>query len=105
MSLDSPGSFPKITKLTEGPVIAGKPVVLACEIPMSNPLASISWRCNGFSIITVTTTPSSDKVISSVESIPTKDDNNNECTCVGNHPFWTGEKVMTYNLIVYCKYE
>lgn len=101
---DSPIAPPSITQTPAEPVIEGNKVVLSCEIVRGNPLAIITWRCEGFSTVTTTTAPTTAKVVSSVEHIVTREDNNKECTCIGNHMFWAEAKIVKKRLSVYCEF-
>lgn len=86
-----------------GPIIEGNMMILTCEISGGNPLATITWICDGFTHITASPSPFTDKVISSIERNVTKISDGQECICRGHHPLWTENREARQTLIVYCK--
>lgn len=79
--------------------------MLTCEINGGNPIATLSWQCVGFTPVTPTGILPTDKVVSSIEKIVTKEDNGKNCTCTGQHRLWTPDQKISFHILhVYCKY-
>jgi hypothetical protein len=57
------------------PIIEGNKVTLTCTIQGGNPVATITWSCDGATQITPTGSPSTVDVISSVEVVTSKNNN------------------------------
>ena len=105
LSLDAPPTLPKITQTPNGPIHEGSKVTLTCVIEGGNPLAAITWSCDGATQITPTGSPSLSEATSSVELLTTKDNNGQICTCTGKHILWTNDKAQEHTLSVYCKHK
>ena len=103
-SLDAPTTLPTITQTPNGPITEGSKVTLTCVIEGGNPLAAITWSCDGATQITPTGTPSLSEATSSVELVTTKDNNGQICICTGKHILWTKDKAQQHTLSVYCKH-
>jgi hypothetical protein len=78
-------------------------VSLTCIIQGGNPVATITWSCEGATQIT-TRSPSTVDAISSIELVTSKNNNGQTCTCTGRHILWTNDKTQQHNITVYCKY-
>ena len=102
--LDQPTTSPNITQKPVGPIIEGNNVTLTCTIEGGNPVASITWSCDGVTQITPTGSPSTVNAISSVELVTSKNNNGEICTCTGRHLLWTNDKIKQHTIAVYCKY-
>ena len=102
--LDQPTTFPTITQTPVVPIIEGSKVTLTCTIQGGNPVATITWSCDGATQITPTKSPSTVDVISSVELVTSKRSNGQICTCTGGHILWTNDKTQQHTITVYCKY-
>ena len=102
--LDQPTTTPTITQTPVGPIIEGNKVTLTCTIDGGNPVATITWSCDGTTQITLTGSPSTVDAISSIELVTSKNNNEQICTCTGRHPLWTNNKTQQHNITVYCKY-
>ena len=100
--LDQPTTSPIITQTTVGPIIEGDKITLTCTIQGGNPVTTITWSCDGATQITPTGSPSTEDAISSVELVPSKNNNGQICTCTGRHLVWTNDKKQ--NITIYCKY-
>jgi hypothetical protein len=61
-----------------------------------NPLAAITWSCDGATQITPTGSPSTVDAISSVELVTSKDNNGQICICTGRHILWTNDKTQQH---------
>ena len=85
-----------------GQIIAGSNVLLTCTIQGGNPVATITWSCDGATQITPTGSP--EDVISRVELVTSKNNNGQICTCTGKHLLWTNDKTQQHTINVYCKY-
>ena len=101
--LDQPTTLPTITQTPDGPIIEGNKVTLTCIIQGGNPVATITWSCEGATQIT-TGSPSTVDAISSIELVTSKNNNGQTCTCTGRHLLWTNDKAQQHNITVYCKY-
>ena len=86
-----------------GPIIEGNIVILTCTIQGGNPVATITWLCDGVNQITPTGSP--EDAISSVELVTSKNNSGQICTCTGRHGLWTNDKIQQHNITVYCKYK
>ena len=104
LSLDVPPTLPKITQTPNGPIHEGSKVTLTCVIEGGNPLAAITWSCDGATQITPTGSPSLSEATSSVELLTTKDNNGQICTCTGRHLVWTNDKTQQHSITIYSKY-
>jgi hypothetical protein len=51
---DEPTTSPIITQVPVGPIIEGDKVTLTCTIQGENPVATITWSCDGATQITPT---------------------------------------------------
>ena len=102
--LDQPTTLPTITQTPVGPIIEGNQVTLTCIIQGGNPVATITWSCDGATEITPTGSPSTVDAISSIELVTSKNNNGQTCTCTGRHLLWTNDKTQQHNITVYCKY-
>ena len=103
--LDQPTTTPTIIQTPIGPIIEGNKVTLTCIIQGGNPVATITWSCDGATQITPTGSPSTEDVISSVELVTSKDNHGQICTCTGRHILWTNDKIQQHTITVYCKYK
>ena len=83
--LDQPTTSPTIIQTPLGPIIEGNKVTLTCTIQGGNPVATITWSCDGVTQITTTGSPSTLDAISSVALVTSKDNNGQICTCTGRH--------------------
>ena len=101
--LDKPMTSPTITQTPVRPIIEGNKVTLTCTIQGGNPVAMITWSCDGATQITPTRNPSTVNAISSVELVASR--NGQICTCTGRHLLWTNDKAQQHNITVYCKYK
>jgi hypothetical protein len=99
------GPLPTITQTPVGPTFEGSIVTLTCIIQGGNPVATITWSCEGANQITPTGSPSTVHTISSVELVTSKNNNGQICTCTGRHILWTNDKAQQHNISVYCKYK
>ena len=104
MISDQPTTTPTITQTPVGPITEGKKVALTCTIGGGNPVATITWSCDGATQINPTGSPSTVDVISSVEIVTSKNNNGQICTCTGTHILWTNDKAQQHTITVYCKY-
>ena len=102
--LDQPTTSPTITQTPVGPIIEGNKVTLTCTIDGGNPVATITWSCDGATQKTPTESPSTVDAIASVELVISKNNNGQICTCTGRHLLWTNNKTQQHNITVYCKY-
>jgi hypothetical protein len=105
LNLDEPTTSPNITQSPVGPIIEGNNVALTCTIQGGNPVAAITWSCDGATQITPTGSPSTVDVISSIELVTSKNKNGETCTCTGKHLLWTNDKTQEHTIIVYCKHK
>ena len=64
--LDQPTTLPTLTQTTVGPIIEGNKVTLTCTIQGGNPVATITWSCDGATQLAPTGSPSTVDAISSV---------------------------------------
>ena len=103
--LDQPTALLTIKQIPSEPIIAGSKVILTCTIQGGNPVATITWLCDGANQITPTASPSTVYAISSVELVVSKNNNGKICTCTGRHGLWTNDKIKQHNITVYCKYK
>ena len=101
--LDQPRTSPTITQTPVGPIIEGSKITLTCSIQGGNPVATITWSCDGATQITPTGSPSTEDAISSVELVTSKNNNGHICTCTGRHLLWTNGKIQQHIITVYCK--
>ena len=101
--LDQPTTSPTITQIPVGPIIEGSKVTLTCTIDGGNPVATITWSCDGATQKIPTGSPSTVDVISSVELVTSKNNDEQICTCTGKHLLWTNNKTQQHNITVYCK--
>jgi hypothetical protein len=83
--LDQPTTSPTIIQTPVEPIIEGNKVTLTCTIQGGNPVATITWSCDGAPQITPTGSPSTEDAISSVELVSSKNNNGQMCTCTGRH--------------------
>ena len=104
-TLDQPTTTPNITQTPVGPIIEGNKVTLTCIIQGGNPVATITWSCDGPTQITPTRSPSTGEVISSIEFVTSKSNNGEICTCTGRHLLWTVDEKEQHTITVYCKYK
>ena len=104
MFLDLPTTSPTITLTPVGPIIEGNKVTVTCTIEGGNPVATITWSCDGATQITQTGSPSTVDAISSVELVTSKSNNGHICACTGRHILWTNDKTQQHIITVYCKY-
>ena len=104
MFLDQPTTLPIITQTPVGPITEGNRVTLTCTIGGGNPVATITWSCDGATQITPTGSPSTVDAISSVELVTSKDNNGQICTCTGRHILWTVDKRQQHTITVHCKH-
>ncbi|OPL33169.1 hypothetical protein AM593_03404, partial [Mytilus galloprovincialis] len=101
-STNPPESFRLITQTPSGPIVEDNMVILTCEIIGGNPLATLFWQCDGFTPITSPGILPTNKVMSSIQKIVTKEDNGNNCTCTGQHRLWTpNHMIRKHTLQVY----
>ena len=103
--LDQPPTSLTITQTPVGPIIEGNKVTLTCTIQGGNPVATITWSCDGTTQITPRGSPSTVDAISSVELVTSKNNNGQICTCTGRHLLWTNDKIQQDIITVYCKYK
>ena len=103
--LDQPSTLPTIAQTPVGPITEGNKVTLTCTIQGGNPVATITWSCDGDTQITPTGSPSTVDANSSVEFVTSKNNNGEKCTCTGRHLLWTNDKTQQHNITVYCKYK
>jgi hypothetical protein len=101
--LDQPTTSPTIIQTPVEPIIEGNKVTLTCTIQGGNPVATITWSCDGAPQITPTGSPSTEDAISSVELVSSKNNNGQMCTCTGRHLLSTNDKTQ-HNITVHCKY-
>lgn len=84
--LDAPLSMPTIVPSSPGvPYLRGTNVTITCRLRGGNPLATLSFKCNGKSLKesnqTNTTT-----AISALDFVIDVTFNNKTCICIGTHP-------------------
>jgi hypothetical protein len=103
--LDQPTTTPTITQTPVGPIIEGSKVTLTCTIQGGNPVATVTWSCDGATQITPTGSPSTVDAISGVELVTSKNNNGQICTCIGRHLLWTNDQTQQHNIVVYCKHK
>jgi hypothetical protein len=103
--IDQPTTLPNITQTPVGPIIVGNKLTLTCTIQGGNPVATITWSCDGATRTTPTGSPSTVDAISSVELVTSRDNNGQICTCTGRHILWTNDKIQQDIITVYCKYK
>ena len=96
-------SVPSIIQTPPGPINQGTTVILTCDIKGGNPLATITWTCEGSSPINPSESPPTDTVTSSVQLIVNSNDIGKVCTCIGHHPSWSTDKDTDHTLDVRCK--
>jgi hypothetical protein len=104
-ALVQPRTSPAVAQVPVGPIIEGSKITLTCTIGGGNPVATITWSCDGATQITSTGSPSTVDAISSVELVTSKNNNGEICTCTGRHLLWTNDKTQQHNITVYCKYK
>ena len=97
--------FPTITQIPVGPIVENTTVTLTCTIQGGNPVATITWSCEGATQITPTGSPSTVDANSSVEFVTSKNNNGKICTCAGRHILWTNDKMQRHTITVYRKYK
>ena len=102
MIVDQPTTSPTITQTPDRPIIDGSKVTLTCTIEGGNPVATITWSCDGVTQITPTGSP--EDAITSVELVTSKNNNGQICICTGTHILWTNNKTQQHTITVYCKY-
>ena len=78
-------------------------VIMTCDIKGGNPLAAITWTCEGSSPIITTGSQPTNTVTSSVQLTVNSNDDGKICTCIGHHPVWTTDKTTGHTLHVRCK--
>jgi hypothetical protein len=103
--LDQPTPSTNITQTPVGPINEGNKVTLTCTIQGGNPVATITWSCDGSTQLNPTGSQSAVDAISSVELVTTKSNNGEICTCTGRHFLWTNNTTQEHIIIVYCKYK
>jgi hypothetical protein len=103
MISDKPTSTPSIIQTPLGSINDGSIVILTCDIKGGNPLATITWTCEGASFINPTGSPPTNTVTSSVQMTVNSNDNGRMCTCIGHHPVWATDKTAGHTLDVRCK--
>ena len=96
--LDAPTTIPTITQTPNGSIHEGNKVTLTCVIQGGNPLAAITWSCDGATQITPTGSPFLSEATSSVELVSSKDNNRQICTCTGRHLVWTNDKTQQHSI-------
>ena len=101
--LDQPNTTPTITQTPVAPIIEGSKVTLTCTIQGGNPVATVTWSCDGTTQITLTGSPSTVDAISSVELVTSNNNKGQICTCTGRHVLWTNDKTQQHTITVYCK--
>ena len=95
---------PAIAQVPVGSIIEGSKITLTCTIGGGNPVATITWSCDGATQITPTGSPSTVNAMSSVELVTSKNNDGRICTCTGRHLLWTNDKIQQHTVTVYCKY-
>ena len=103
MISDEPTSTPSIIQTPLGPINDGSSVILICDIKGGNPLATITWTCEGASLINPTGSPPTNTMTSSVQLTVNSNANDRMCTCIGHHPLWTTDQNTGHTLDVRCK--
>ena len=73
--LDQPMTLTTIAQTPVEPIIEGNKVTLTYTVQGGNPVATITWSCDGATQITPTGSPSTVDVISSVEVVTSKNNN------------------------------
>lgn len=93
----TPDNNPVVKQDPEGGVIAGEKVTLHCTVSGGNPLATLTWDCQGRKMNnTIGTTASY-----SVEIITDKNYNNRICTCSASHFIQSYKPQTQHRLIVF----
>ena len=82
-----------------GPINEGSYVILTCDIEGGNPLATITWSCEGSSPNNPTESPPSNTATSSVQLQVNSSYNGRICTCKGHHTTWTPDKTTAIHLM------
>ncbi|XP_071172169.1 neural cell adhesion molecule 1-B-like [Mytilus edulis] len=96
-----PEPLPLITQTPSGPIVEDNKALLTCEIIGGNPLATLFLQCDGFTPVPSTGILPTNKVVSSIEKIVTKEDRGKICTCSGQHQLWIPtRKNWSYDLFV-----
>ena len=95
--------MPSIIPTPSGPINESSTVILTCDITGGNPLATITWTCEGSSSITPTGSPPTNATTSSVQLKVNGNDNGKVCICIGHHAVWTPDKTTGHTLDVRCK--
>ena len=103
MISDKPTSTPTIIQTPLGSIYDGSTVILTCDIQGGNPLATITWMCEGVSPINPTGSPPTNTATYSVQLTVNSNDNGRKCTCIGHHLAWSTEKTARHTLDVRCK--
>ena len=86
-----------------GPINESSTVILTCDITGGNPLVTITWTCEGSSLINPTGSPPTNTATSSVQVTVNSNDSGRMCTCIGHHPVWTTDQITSHTLDVRCK--
>ena len=102
--LNQSTTSPTIIQTPVEPITEGSKVTLTCTMHGGNPVATITWSCDGATHITPTGCTSTEDAISSVELVTSKNNNGQICTCTGRHLLWTNDKTQQHNITVHCKY-
>ncbi|CAC5390639.1 unnamed protein product [Mytilus coruscus] len=93
----APIQNPNIEQTPTGGIIAGNNVRLTCTVSGGNPLATLSWNCNG----TITNSTSSNIAIYSIDFAVKKIDDSRLCSCTAEHPDRSYKPIENHRLIVY----
>lgn len=84
--LDAPSSMPEIVPSSPGvPYLRGANITITCRLSGGNPLATLSFKCNGKSLkeLNQSTTTTA---ISVLNFVIDGTFNNQTCICIGTHP-------------------
>ncbi|CAG2215203.1 unnamed protein product [Mytilus edulis] len=92
-----PDVYPTVRQATPGPIDTGTAVTLICSVPGGNPLATLTWDCQGITSNTSTET----EAVLEIEFTVDKNYNGRICSCSATHPIVTYRPTSQISLVVY----
>ncbi|CAC5416043.1 unnamed protein product [Mytilus coruscus] len=92
-----PDVNPTVRQATAGPIDTETSVKLICSVPGGNPLAKLTWDCQGISSNTSTETVA----VLEIEFTVDKNYNGRICSCSATHPIGTYRPTSQYSFVVY----
>lgn len=97
---DPPNDNPSIQQIPAGGIVRRNEIKLICTVPGGNPLAILTWDCDG----TISNETTGNIASYSVTFVANRTLNNKICTCSASHVVMSYKPSISHQLIVYCKY-